>query len=384
MGANLSRFARASPTPRLASAAPRRSPSSLLRIKLWVDECLMRALNVLLFLLARPILRLSTGRWPRRQELQTFRSAFAEGHHHLPRLFWALSHITPARFYLIDTMLLVCRNVEATPAAAAPHARYAGKPVAFMHIEKTAGTSVTSFLNRRYATVLIAPLARSAAAAEAQLRAASTRHFSLLHGHYDLPSIRTFAPERIVITFLREPASRILSAYYFWRSRQLSIADDDVNEAAVAAAKFGLLDFLRCDLPVVRNQIDNIYTRRLTGLYANEVDDALADNPFAALETALAALAGLQFVGIQERLDESLGLLCKQLGLVDPLTIPRINISLENEANLPEYFSPVPREPVTPDINTELERLTRLDRIVYGIALRQLEAATGRAAAGPV
>lgn len=346
--------------------------SPMLRAKRAIDSALVASFNGILYLLARPMLRVAIGTWPRRNDLTAFRTAFRTGHHHLPRLFHGLAHVPGARFYLIDTMLAACRDVPPTPAEAAAHAPLAGKPVAFMHIEKTAGSSVMSFLERRYALTQIMPLAETAAASTEALRDPASQSFALVHGHYDFPTLETVAPGRLIVTFLREPAARILSAYRYWRSRQLSSAIDDINLAAVMAARLDLPDFLRSNLPEIRNQIDNAYVRRLTGLSATETEDPLQTNPVAALDQALAALDRFAFVGITERMDESLAGLAARLGLLPPARTFRINTSDENPATFPADFVPVARMETTPDITAELHRLTRLDGVLYRAALRRL------------
>ena len=74
------------------------------------------------------------------------------------------------------------------------------------------------------------------------------------------------------------------------------------------AQSSGLLDFLRDQDPEVRNDFDNLYVRRLAGLYVAHGVDPVAADPAAALTTALTALRGLRFVGVTEAIDQvSLG-----------------------------------------------------------------------------
>ena len=325
-------------------------------------------------LLARPMLRYITGHWPRAPELSAFRRGLAERQDKVPPLLNALARTERARPIIIQTMIIATRTTAPKPEQATAQAFPAGQPIAFMHIEKTAGTSLTDFLERRFSPVLIRSRPSNADEADTEDRHPSTRSYTMVHGHYALPFIQTHEPERQVVTILREPGSRLLSCYYYWRSRQLSSAVDDVNEATVLAGRVGLLDFLRCSDPVVVDQIDNVYTRRLTGLDIPAHDGLSGDVALDIVDRALAALDSLAFVGITERFPESIMLLSERFGLVPPRHAPRVNISKQNEDDLPQDYKPVPRETITAEIRAELNRLTRFDRVIYGAAVRSFDA----------
>ncbi len=335
----------------------------------------MGGFDRVLYSLARAILRNITGHWPRPPELSGFQLGYQAPHDRLPPLLHAVACTERLRPLVIEMMIVATRTAAPTPAQAACHRPSAGAPIAFMHIEKTAGTSLAEFLQRRFSPMLIMPQPRDATAAATWFRHPSARAYPILQGHFDLQFLRTHAPDRQIVTFLREPVARLLSCYYYWRSGQIGNDVEDVNEAAVLAGRLGLLDFLRCDHPVVVTQIDNIYARRLTGDDRPAGIGVAERCSFAIVDRALAELDSLAFVGITERFSESLVALSAKFGWVPPRTIPCTNSLHQNEIDLPQYFKPVPPEPITPQIRAELDRLTRLDRVIYRAALRKFDAA---------
>ena len=330
--------------------------------------------------LARPMLRYITGHWPRAPELSSFRRGYAEKQDKLPPLLNALAGTERARPIIVQTMAVATRATALTAEQVAVQQLAAGQPIAFMHVEKTAGTSLTDFLERRFSPTRIELQPPPADEAASGPRRSPTHAYTMVYGHFALPFVRTHEPERQVVTILREPGARILSCYYYWRSRQLSSAVDDVNEATVLAGRVGLLEFLRCRHPVVVDQIDNVYARRLTGLDISAHDGLNGDDALDIVGKALSALDSLAFVGITERFPESIALLSLRFGLVPPQHAPRINVSEQNEIDLPQDYKPVPRETITSEIKTELDRLARFDRLIYGAAVRCFDAMQRRQA----
>ena len=108
-----------------------------------------------------------------------------------------------------------------------------------------------------------------------------------------------------------------------------------------------------------------MYVRRLTGLYVTGSADPVRDAPEAALAEALAALDGLDLVGISNRLGDSLSVLGRMLGFTPPSRTPEVNVQLNAERNALLPVRPTAREPHTPEIEAELDRLTRLDIVLY-------------------
>ena len=125
--------------------------------------------------------------------------------------------------------------------------------------------------------------------------------------------------------------------------------------------------------PEVRNAVDNFYVRRLTGTAdQGSGSDALAGDPDGCLESALQALASVEFVGITEQMGASLSLFGRMLEFLLPPILPEVNVAARNEWGRSSTFKPVRRQPITPEVEAELARLTRLDLVIYNAARTRL------------
>jgi hypothetical protein len=339
---------------------------------------------------ARPLLRLALGRWPGEEECRCFRFAFGAEEQAVPALLRSVANVPAARAHLTRSMLqawmaanepyagLLRResHPEGTAMLGDPLRVWNGPPVAFLHLEKTAGSSLVEALTAQFHPLQIDPDPHRTCPPHAltpilpHAVPGIGRH-ALVWGHYDLPSLCRLGPDRFILTVLREPKARLLSLYRFWRAT-LREGSATIPSPGVAAAQGSLLQFLRSNDPLVRNALDNCYVRRLTGLYATRPDeDPLAADPAGALERALGALDRLDFVGISEEMDASLSALGTILGFPAPCRAPRVNVTATNAAAAPDRFRHVERPPVGEAEARALEELTRLDQAVYAAAYRR-------------
>lgn len=345
----------------------------------------LRALarNVASRALARPLLRAMIGRWPTRREVTQFHRGFRRRHAPVPPLLRALAGVPAARPQLTRAMLaswIAADEVTRSALTAGLGSRelatpgdvlrvWRGPPISFLHLEKTAGMSVSLFLEGLFHPTQIDPDLSPRHAEEVHVNRHGPRP-AFIRGHYDLPKLRRTGLDRFVLTFLREPRARLLSLYYFWRSHTpLAAVKTGVHPGVAEATSCSLLVWLRSTNPEVRNAIDNFYVRRLTGVIdRGGAGDTLATDPDRCLEDALQALASMEFVGITEQMDASLSVLGRMLEFAPPPAAPRVNVAATNEWGRSSAFRPVWREPITPEIDAELTRLTRLDRVIYDAA----------------
>lgn len=327
--------------------------------------------------LAAPVMRLMLGRWPDRGETEEFRRGLRQNGHGLPPLLRAIAHVPAARGLVNRTMLLAAaepcgrgdgRGVasDMAPLMGDPMRIWRGPDVGFLHLEKTAGSSLTTFLTGLFHPLQICPDPNRVVAPDTPLLRERGGHRpdperALAWGHYDLPTLQALGPDRFLLTVLRDPEARILSLYHYFRAN-----DGDGDRRVRIAHELSLLDYLRSSEPDAINMIDNLYVRRLTGRYVGaDGVDPLAVDPQGALEAACAGLDALDFVGLAEDMDATLAVLGRMLGFAAPARAPRANVLAQNEANPFLPFRTIARSPVTPAIAVELARLTRLDRVIY-------------------
>jgi hypothetical protein len=323
--------------------------------------------------LARPALRLSLGRWPSADEIGSFEAGFMGDGGSDPRFMRALFNV-PA--FASNTR----RSLRAQPLPAPPpetkHVE-PGRAVAILHIEKTAGTSLAGYLAKLFPgsspidsydnipAHLFSPLLVDA------------RVTPLLRGHFDLPGLRRIGGDRFTVLLLREPRARLVSLYRYLRSMDPEALPPHLRHYCLQAAhECSLPEYLNHPTPEVQDFVSNIYVRRLTGLYATgAAGDPLAEDAEGALAAAIEALNGIDFVGVVEQMDLSMKKLVAALGRQPLADIPHENV-LDRLAGKPgSGFRSVEADPVTPEVEAALERHTRLDSLIYRLALRRLEAA---------
>ncbi len=165
------------------------------------------------------LLRLSPGRWPDAEEGHRFRKAFQADRHPLPPLLRGLASITAGQALLIRASLFAWCQARATTLpgmmessdsaalvlAGNPLRAWDGPPIAFLHVEKTAGTSLIHYLQERFHPTQIDPDPLRAWPPHMLTRfppgiAEHVRRYRLVWGHYDLPSLNCLGPERFVLT----------------------------------------------------------------------------------------------------------------------------------------------------------------------------------------
>lgn len=186
----------------------------------------------------------------------------------------------------------------------------------FNHFPKAGGTSFFAVLKENVTESAISPQLM-----EQEIRLARPErfeHYRLIRGHFSVLTQMGFSRSRYSMTLLRDPIRTIVSTYNFWRNR---IEEDPVS---AQAKRMSFAEFVRrfADSPVI---IHNTYTHHFAAVgrdYPGEPSD-----PDLLLAYAQHNLAAFNFVGICERLDDSVRLLCQNLGWPEPARAPHENQS---------------------------------------------------------
>lgn len=225
-------------------------------------------------------------------------------------------------------------------------------PALFLHIQKTAGTSILH-LARQYYGDSLASHGDCWGKSPEQLR-----HVRFISGHIGYHFARPLMEGRYTFTFLRDPAERILSMYYFCRSR-------DPAEFIIyqKAHELSLAGFLEAGLddPWVRKNIWNNQVWQLAHGYAHIDGRTIADfGEDELLRLAKEHVATFSHVGLTERFQEDAKPVLGALGLPKMKEMPKINAA--------EWRPPASAHDQA--IRRGLEKLTELDRELYEFARR--------------
>lgn len=203
--------------------------------------------------------------------------------------------------------------------------------VYFLHIEKTAGLSLTSFLDNQFpANTIYQHHYRHIPSLPREQMA----EYRLIRGHYTY-ALHTLLPRKPrYITMLRDPIARVISHY------QHALRDPSYYlYNHVHSKDLSLLDFVLD--PTTHHVASNWQTRcvaldtdlgNLAQQCPEEIFDQCIDSVATTLpndeilEIAKQHLDEFMFVGITERFEESLAILTYLLGSA-PAYAPRINVA---------------------------------------------------------
>lgn len=354
--------------------------------------------------LAPVLLRLALFRVPRGEEIALFRRGVRTRYVALPPLFRGLLLLGEGRETMRQATALAAYHgawrgagdpfaARILPDGVAPvpdlagdiRVAWTGPDLGFLHFEKCGGVGLVHWLSGRFHPDQIDPDPWRAAPPSNFYRAPNglgreCARYPLLWGHFGLDALRRIDSAgdagRFVFTLLREPKARLVSLYQYWRSVNPEMIDDLAHDPIVGAAhRHDLLGFLRDPEPLLRDYLDNVYVRRLTGHYlTGAARDLLAEDPVGALAAAAAALDGLGFVGITECLDESAARLASRIGIAPPVASVRGNVAAENHEDPSGWFRRIGRMEITPEADAALDELTVLDRELYARARARFDA----------
>lgn len=231
------------------------------------------------------------------------------------------------------------------------------EPAVFLHIQKTAGTSLVHLAARHYGVENIITHGDYSGR-----RSESLVNIPFVSGHFGYDYAKSLICTRKSFTFLRDPVERILSLYFFFRSQ-----DPGTFPMYRIAHEHSLIEFLEKGLedPLVKSRVWNNQTWQLAHGYGN-LDgrglDYFSDQNL--LDLACEHLQHFSFVGLAESFDSDAVQVAKVLKWPPADDKIRANategrkksgdLSLEEQALLAE--------------------LTRLDTVVYEYARTVLKA----------
>jgi hypothetical protein len=233
----------------------------------------------------------------------------------------------------------------------------------FLHIPKTAGTTFQAILKKQYGLAnayLFGQEPRVSIEAFKQLSAERRAQLRLVSGHMSFGLHSFLAQPSAYITFLRDPASRVVSTYHYIRR-----TPHHTHFRAVTSPDMDLEQFARSSISKIGT--DNGQVRMLAG-----VEDVGAAIPFGECTEALLtqAQANIQrhfpVVGVTELFDESLMLMRRRFGWRLPL-YRRQNVTERNTAG------PVMSQQTLQTIQAR----NSLDMALYTAGRKQLQAEIG-------
>ena len=244
----------------------------------------------------------------------------------------------------------------------------------FLHVPRTGGTTLHHHLAAHFAPHEICPERFSRLDKYSPDQLEKWRFFS---GHFNADEIRRIPGPLFIVTILRNPIERLLSNYYFWKRQRPETIEKHRLDGPRLIKGGSLADFLRSNHGGVLDSTNNMMARRLAGqVYAwpdggwrariGEVGFEVTD-----LQLVHRALGNLLSFDAYGDISALQGIYARVAQVYDmPLltSLERLNTRETIDAKM----EAVQTEEVTPEIQEILEKRTRLDSIVYNLALDHL------------
>jgi hypothetical protein len=237
----------------------------------------------------------------------------------------------------------------------------------FLHMPKSAGTTLVRVFEKVYGNDSVYRNPdhysnnRALAAAFLAMSDEERSRIEILCGHFPVGFHGLIPVDSEYITVLRDPIDRIISLYYFWR------AHPTIDRLGFTRKYNSLADFIRSG---VTKDVDNGMTRVIAGYVPGEESPA----PYGGCSQALLDQAKgnlserFAFVGVTERLPESLILLKRMFGWHHVPMFENLNAT---------HNRPAKEDVDEPDMDALLE-YTQLDRELYRYAVERLDELVSR------
>jgi hypothetical protein len=244
--------------------------------------------------------------------------------------------------------------------------------VVFIHMQKTGGTTLRALLEGRFPADRVCPVHEDKLHL---LSVAELGQFDFFSGHFDRSSI-CFIPRREIktVVLFREPRARLISYYRFLRAHPNR--DEFANDACIRLAhELTAEEFFESS---IRN-LHLVYNHYLIALgasfswYERKLGSPLSkEDIFRALEEAKRQIRATTAIGITERFDQSVELICKALHLEKPPSIAPLHVT-SNFVELDARFRRVEPVTMTPRLASALDELTVYDEELYRFANQEFD-----------
>lgn len=226
----------------------------------------------------------------------------------------------------------------------------------FLHIPKTAGTSLVQALSENFALDRIMPV-EIVYDLHSHDPGGLQKEYDLLHGHVGMDVLAPVATQ--IVTLVREPTERIISLYNYWRAvpiESATIFENGLIDPGVTLAKeLSFRDFVECGHQRILNDIENGQAYQIATSNNDEGRLTLRgqseDEIFARCQ---ANLANMTVVGVTDQLNRFEQNLRHRTGI--KLNMPRQNVTQERR---------ITRDSLPDDLARYIRRLTEIDYRLY-------------------
>ncbi|RLL50883.1 hypothetical protein D8Y20_10865 [Mariprofundus sp. EBB-1] len=223
-------------------------------------------------------------------------------------------------------------------------------PVVFLHIQKTAGSSIVDLARKYYGDSVISHGDYSG------IRAECFQKVNFVSGHFGYEFARHLMPGRFSFTFLRDPVQRVLSFYHYCKKQ-----NPNDFEPYRLAQELSIEGFLEYALKpnTLKTAVCNNQAWQLAHGYGHGTDRNYYSFGEAEMQDlAVAHLEKLSHVGFTETFEDDRSFILTKLGI----PVPEVN----------EITNASGYRPSVNDLSglavELLEEVTRIDQTLYSYA----------------
>lgn len=227
-------------------------------------------------------------------------------------------------------------------------------PLVFLHIHKTGGTTLTSFLDAQFALSDIFPAQQWYQWDEWVKAKSHWRVYRLYRGHFNLSQVLSLPAPRFVV-LLRDPVERVISEYFHWRRapEKFILHNPAYRRVWTLARSVSLEEFLERE-----EETDFFVANRQTyqlGLPVSMPRPQKICSEDEVLRWAKETLRSFDFVGVIEDLAGLIERLCWAYHWLLPKQIPVLRAARESKE-------------IPADLRKQIARFTALDGELYAFA----------------
>ncbi len=199
------------------------------------------------------------------------------------------------------------------------------KPVVFLHLQKTAGTSIINVARQFYGNKNVIShgdycldengiLVPGDQLIQPEYKQSRFGNIPFISGHFGYGFAKQFMEDRYSFTFLRDPVERVLSFYFFCKKRNPNQFRTYEIAQRVSLDEFLELGFTDSD---IKGHICNHQTSQLAVGWGASYNLALDDDGLLAL--ALQNLNDFSYVGFTETFDKDQVNILRDIGIKIPV-----------------------------------------------------------------
>jgi len=231
----------------------------------------------------------------------------------------------------------------------------------FIHVEKTAGTTLHRVLEGYFPADRLTPAHTSDLMG---MTIDEIGRYDAISGHFDYRASQMIPASRVIrLSMFRDPVRRLISFYRFHRAHPREARAD--NEFVALAHALPPDRFFEQPALLSSARTNNAYLRTFGTSHDEDPSAAMDDGALAAaVDLARERIRGLDALGVSERMVDSIGMVCRALERPRPTQVDWLHRTDELFRENPT-FARVEPVPITQQVLASLEPLVRYDRLLY-------------------